>query len=82
MCFHGNDKKEVNLIHVLQSIKLGGPYQVLAVCKYAIVLTTLRKTCLDITKTFFVIYLATPPTFNVYKCYYIKLNLLILLESY
>ena len=37
----------------LQSIKLGGPYQVLAVCKYAIVPTTIGKTCLKITKTIF-----------------------------
>ena len=28
ICFHGNGKKELNLIHVLQSKKLGGPYQV------------------------------------------------------
>ena len=37
----------------LQSIKLGGPYQVLAVCKYAIVPITIGKTCLKITKTRF-----------------------------
>ena len=37
----------------LQSIKLGGPYQVLAVCKYAIVPTTIGKTFLKITKTRF-----------------------------
>ena len=37
----------------LQSIKLGGPYQVLAVCKYAIVPTTIGKTSLKITKTRF-----------------------------
>ena len=66
----------------LQSIKLGGPYQVLAVCKYAIVPSTIGKTCLKVNKTGLVIYLVTPPTFNVYKCYYIKLNLLILLKSY
>ena len=35
------------------SLKLGGPYQVLAVCKYAIVPTTIGKTCLKITKTIF-----------------------------
>ena len=66
----------------LQSIKLGGPYQVLAACKYAIVPTTIEKNLFKITKTRLVIYLVTPPTFNVYKSYYIKLNLLILLESY
>ena len=67
----------------LQSIELGGPYQELAVCKYAFVPTTIRKTCLKNTKTRFgYIYLVTPPTFKVYKCYYIKLNVLILLESY
>ena len=67
----------------LQSIKLGGPYQELAVCKYAIVPTTNGKTCLKITlKLVLVIYLVTPPTFKVYKFYYIKLNVLILLESY
>ena len=53
ICFHGDGKKEVNLIHVLQSIKVGGPYQVLAVYKYAIVPTTIGKTCLKITKTIF-----------------------------
>ena len=37
----------------LQSIKLGGPYQVLAVCKYVIVPTTIGRTCLKITKTRF-----------------------------
>ena len=37
----------------LQSIKQGGPYQALAVCKYAIVPTTIGKTCLKITKTRF-----------------------------
>ena len=37
----------------LQSIELGGPYQELAVCKYAIVPTTIGKTCLKITKTRF-----------------------------
>ena len=40
-CFHGKGKKEVNLIHVFQSIKLGGPYEVLEVCKYVIVPTTI-----------------------------------------
>ena len=51
----------------LQSIKLGGLFQVLAVCIYAIVPTTIGKTCLKITKTRLIIYLVTPPTFNVYK---------------
>ena len=37
----------------LQSIKLGGPYQVLAVYEYAIVPITIGKTCLKITKTRF-----------------------------
>ena len=37
----------------LQSLKLGGPYQVLAVCKYAIDPSTIGKTCLKITKTMF-----------------------------
>ena len=37
----------------LQSIKLGGRYQELAVCKYVIVPTTFGKTCLKITKTRF-----------------------------
>ena len=54
ICFHGNGKIEVNLIHVFTVYKkLGGPYQVLAVCKYAIVPTTISKTCLKITKTRF-----------------------------
>ena len=35
----------------LQYIKLGGPFQVLALCKYAILPTTIGKTCLKITKT-------------------------------
>ena len=66
----------------LQSIELGGPYLELAVCKYAIVPTTIGKTGLKIIKLVLVIYLVTPPTFKFYKCYYIKLNVLILLESY
>ena len=37
----------------LQSIELGGPYLELAVRKYAIVPTTIGKTCLKITKTRF-----------------------------
>ena len=63
----------------LESIDLGGPYQELAVCKYAIVPTTIGRTCLKITKTRFG-YISGYPTH--YKCYYIKLNVLILLESY
>ena len=53
ICFHSNGKKEVNLIHVLQPIKLDGPYPVFAVCKYAMVPTTIGKTCLKITKTIY-----------------------------
>ena len=54
ICFHGYGKKEVNLIHVFTVYKkLGGPYQVLEVCKYAIVPTTIGKTCLKITKARF-----------------------------
>ena len=60
ICFHGNGKKEVNLKHVLQSIELGGPYQELAVCKYAIVPTTIGKTCLKITKFSFWLYIWLP----------------------
>ena len=66
----------------LQSIKLRGPYQVLAVYKYAIIPTTFGKTCLKITKIIFDYISGYPTHFNVYKYYCIKLNLLILLESY
>ena len=54
----------------LQSIKHGGPYQVLAVCKYAIVPTTIEKNLFEnLLKLVLVIYLITPPTFRVYRCY-------------
>ena len=75
-------RRMLALYMFLQSTKHGGPYQVLAVCKYAIVPTTIWKIVQKYLKLFLVIYLVTPPTFNVYKCYYLKLNLLILLESY
>ena len=69
ICFYGNGKKEVKLIHVFKVYKTWRPYQVLAVYKYAIIPTTIGKTCLKVIKITLVINLVTPPTLNVYKCF-------------
>ena len=81
-CFHGNNKKEVKPHACFTVYETRNPYQVLAVCKYVIVTTTIGNTSLKWLKRLFVIYLVTPPTFNVYNCYQIKHNLLILFKSY
>ena len=82
ICFHGNGRKEVNLIHVFTIYKTWRPLSSIGSMQICHRPNTIGKTCLKITKTILVIYLATPPTFTVYKCYNINLNLLILLESY
>ena len=83
ICFHSNSKKEVNLIYVFTVYRTWWPLSSIGsmqICHrphhYWENLFKNHK------KLVLVIYLVTPPTFKVYKCYYIKLNVLILLESY
>ena len=61
-CFHGYNKKEVKPHACFTVYETRNPYQVLAVCKYVIIATTVGNTSLKWLKRLFVCYISGYPT--------------------